>query len=64
MEWHIELRNTVYTRVTVVAETEEEALQSFNEGNFHDSVTIDETWPEVLEVYPARPNNDHEQDGA
>lgn len=64
MEWLIEVKNLVYTRVSVFAETEDEALEAFNNGKFHDSVTIDESWPEVLEIYPSiSQDNNHGQKG-
>lgn len=53
MEWIIETKNLVFSEVKVHAETEEEAQDLFDRGEFSDVVVLDETWPEVLAIYPS-----------
>lgn len=53
MEWIIETKNLVFSEVKVIADSEEEAQDLFDRGEFSDVTILDETWPEILAIYPS-----------
>lgn len=54
MEWIIETKNLVFSEVKIEASSEEEAQELFERGEFTDVTVLDETWPEVLAIYPGK----------
>ena len=53
MEWIIEHKQKVTKRVTVYANSEEEAQDKFLSGDYVEEEIVDETFPDIINIWPA-----------
>ena len=53
MEWIIETKQNITRRSVVYANSEEEAIDRFMNGDVAEVTEVDETFPDIRNVWPA-----------